>query len=257
MAYTRTWDASYEATPADTDNVSEGAQRIRNARTDIRERMEKDHYMDIVGTDADHGEHKKVTLREQSADPTAAVDKGFVYTKESDLKTELFYLDEDGNAVQITCKGAVKPYIKVSHVEAYNVSGGDSAGGTWKVRVINTEDSDDSNLCSVDSINNQITLEAGTYTCSISCPVYAAGRNQAMLYNVTDSAVTLMGTSEHIDITMTLVTRTFIVGKFTISAQKTFEIRHRCTSTVSSGFGIPHNFSGYDNVYTIAEFWRE
>ena len=35
MAYTRTWDAAYEAYPAATDLVSEGDDRIRNFKTDI------------------------------------------------------------------------------------------------------------------------------------------------------------------------------------------------------------------------------
>jgi len=103
MAYTDTWDANFEAAPADSDNVSEGAERIRDTRIGIRERLEKDHYMDIAGTDVDHGEHKWVTLREQASAPGKVADKGFLYIKDVGSGVEeLFYEDEAGNEIQLT-----------------------------------------------------------------------------------------------------------------------------------------------------------
>jgi hypothetical protein len=106
MAYTRTWDAAYEALPAAGDLISDGDDKIRNFKTDVRERLAKDHYMDIAGTDADHGEHSKVTLRVGSA-PTHAANKGFLYAKDVSAKAELFYIDEDGNEVQVTSGGVI------------------------------------------------------------------------------------------------------------------------------------------------------
>jgi hypothetical protein len=107
MAYTDTWNAAFEALPADGDNVSEGAERIRDGKVGIRERMEKDHYMDIAGTDADHGEHKWVTLREQGAAPSNVANKGFLYTKDVSGATELFYEDDDGTEIQLTNGGSI------------------------------------------------------------------------------------------------------------------------------------------------------
>ena len=86
MAYTRTWNAANEASPADSDSVSAGAAKIRNFKVDIRERMAKDHYMDVAGTDADHGEHSQATFREQAADPTQVTAKTFLYRKDGILK---------------------------------------------------------------------------------------------------------------------------------------------------------------------------
>ena len=83
MAYTRTWNAANEASPADSDDRSAGAEKIRHLKVDIRERMEKDHYMAIAGTDADHGEHKQVTLRSAAA-PTYQASKVIVYAKDVD-----------------------------------------------------------------------------------------------------------------------------------------------------------------------------
>lgn len=111
MAYTRTWDASNEAAPAATDVISGGDDAIRNLKVDVRERIAKDHYMDIAGTDADHGEHTQVTLRKKSAKPTAAADKGYVYTKivtvGATSRVELFYENENGDEVQLTSQGAL------------------------------------------------------------------------------------------------------------------------------------------------------
>jgi len=39
MSYTDTWDATYEASPADTDDLSDGAARIRNLKINVRERL--------------------------------------------------------------------------------------------------------------------------------------------------------------------------------------------------------------------------
>ncbi len=115
MSYTRTWNAAYEASPADGDNVSEGAERMRDAKTDVRERFARDHYMDPAGVDDDHGEHGKVSFHAPlAADPNAAVDKGFLYTKDvtyldennvEHTRAELFWKDEDGSALQVTAGG--------------------------------------------------------------------------------------------------------------------------------------------------------
>lgn len=57
MAYTDTWNAAFEAVPAAGDNVSDGAEVIRDLKTAIRERVALEHYFDVAGTDADHGKH--------------------------------------------------------------------------------------------------------------------------------------------------------------------------------------------------------
>jgi len=107
-AKTGTWNAAYEAIPADGDNVSEGATRIRNFKRDIRERMAEDHYVDVAGTQADHGEHVKVTFQAPlGEDPTAVANKGFLYTKDISTKAELFWRDEDGHVTQITSGGQI------------------------------------------------------------------------------------------------------------------------------------------------------
>ena len=103
-SFTRTWNAAYEAIPAQSDAFAEGASRIRDLKTDIQERGEVDHAW--AGT-ADDGAHKKLTLPELAADPTNVTDFGFLYTKNDGGDTELYYEDAAANVIQITVDGTV------------------------------------------------------------------------------------------------------------------------------------------------------
>jgi len=102
MAFSRTWNAAYEAQPADTENISLGAGRIRDLKTDIQERLEIDHFH---AGDAQDGEHKKLTLGAPIAKPANVANKGFLYGKDVGGKIELHWEDEDGNEVQLTSAG--------------------------------------------------------------------------------------------------------------------------------------------------------
>lgn len=106
MAYTHTWNAAFEALPADSENISQGADRIRDLKNAIRERMESDHYWDEAGTDADHGEHLTITLREQASVSSPGTGKAYLYAKTVSGKPELVYKDEDDNEIQLTSAGA-------------------------------------------------------------------------------------------------------------------------------------------------------
>lgn len=108
MAHSRTWDSSYEADPADSDQASGGALDIRNTRIDTRERLVYDHSW---AGDDDDGFHKKVTFVDPlGAKPTQADDQSYLYTKDVSGTSELFYEDEAGNEVQLTQAGAVQAF---------------------------------------------------------------------------------------------------------------------------------------------------
>lgn len=102
MPHTTTWDGAYEAVPADTDLANTLGDVIRDLKRDIRERAEIDHDWDDV-TNA--GQHKKVSLQEQAADPATVANLGYVYSKDVAGITELFYMDSAGTVKQITTNG--------------------------------------------------------------------------------------------------------------------------------------------------------
>lgn len=105
-----TFNDTYDTnTPQGSDDPAEADDKMREIKAATQERENVDHYWPLTGTevsDADAGEHRKVTLRTGSA-PTAVADKGFVYAKDVGGKAELFYRDEDGNEVQITSAGKI------------------------------------------------------------------------------------------------------------------------------------------------------
>jgi hypothetical protein len=142
-------------------------------------------------------------------------------------------------------------YIKVSDVKVQNTAGGTFTLGAWRTRTINTEDTDTGNHCSI--AGNQITLAAGTYECLIRCPGYCSDEHQARLYNITDGSTTLLGSSAYSRTGSLVMMDSIIQGRFTIAAQKVFEVQHYSLGTqATTGFGRPANIDS--EVYTVAEF---
>lgn len=161
-------------------------------------------------------------------------------------------VDADGRIT--TASDGAWSYCKVSDVKTAGTAGGTCTSGSYLTRDINTEDSDSDGVCSISS--NQITLIAGTYIASITVPAYANNEFKTQLYNISDSSVELIGTSMFAGSTVSITVTSVIVGKFTITSAKTFEIQHRCGTTRSTdGFGKQTNL-GLSEVYTVAEFWK-
>ena len=118
-AFTRTWDAAYEAAPADTDQAKLYAQNMRQLRTDIRERTEVDHTWD--GTTAD-GTHKKLNLIDQAGDPTPnTVGDAVLYAKNDGTQDELFIKDGNADVHQLTKGGG--PVLLQGTLASNNIAG--------------------------------------------------------------------------------------------------------------------------------------
>jgi hypothetical protein len=100
------WD---ETTPAGSDNINAGDNRIRELKTQIREVVDVDHDFPSSGQDAGNGQHKQVTLQEQADLGTGAVGATILGSQTVSGKGELVYTDEDDNDIQITKAGEVLP----------------------------------------------------------------------------------------------------------------------------------------------------
>lgn len=145
-------------------------------------------------------------------------------------------------------------YIKLSEVQNSGVNAGGFTSGAWQTRTINTENNDTGGHCSLAA--NQFTLQAGTYRIYASAPAYNVSYHRAMLYNISDAADEIMGSSQYTENAHNVVTRSFVVGEFTIASAKTFEIQHRCSITqASSGFGLAVGF-GQSEEFTAVELWK-
>ena len=137
-----------------------------------------------------------------------------------------------------------------NETQAQNTNGGTFTSGAWTKRTLNTTVVNNITGCSIAS--SVITLPAGTYSINVTAPATLINRHQIRLQNTTDATTTLTGTSEF---NQGYQTRSVIIGVFTITGTKTFEIQHRCESTrATDGLGVAANFTS--EVYTVVQITR-
>ncbi|MBA7639359.1 hypothetical protein ES703_47017 [subsurface metagenome] len=145
-------------------------------------------------------------------------------------------------------------YLCLRDVKPQNTPSGAFWSAAWRRRDLTEEQADPHEICTL--LAHQFVLAPGTYRAMISCPAYRVNQHQARLQNVTGGATLLLGTCARAHSTAYDNSRSVIAGRFTIAAAQTLEIQHRCVTDYDSfGFGYRCNFT--DEIYTIAEFWRE
>lgn len=133
---------------------------------------------------------------------------------------------------------ALKKKCMIAHEEqAGGVPAGDSVAGV-NVRALNTVISNTITGASLGS--SRITLPAGSYSVEASAPGMGNG-HKLYLYNVTDSATSILGTAENslsaTDTANPVWTRSFCKGIITLTAQKVFELRHYFVEPCANGLG--------------------
>jgi hypothetical protein len=107
MAFTNTWDSTFESVPADSEDINLGANRIRALKVAVRERMQIDHVWEDAQED---GKHNKLTMVPQVSAPATASPDAFLYSQTIGGVTELFYKDSNGNIMQLTQNGQLYPF---------------------------------------------------------------------------------------------------------------------------------------------------
>lgn len=153
----------------------------------------------------------------------------------------------------IAAAGAA-PVAVIADDRVSGVHGGGFTSGSWVARQA-AEISDANNLVEITG-GTAIALAAGTYEVDISCPAYYCGPHQARLYNVTGSAVAIVGTSEDTNPGQEAqVTRSVIRGRISHAVTTTYRIEHRCTTTrATDGLGVAAGFG--TERYTVGVFRR-
>lgn len=143
------------------------------------------------------------------------------------------------------------PTLYIEDQKASGTHGGPSVAGVWTQRDLNTVVTNSISGASLSS--NRITLPAGTYFVEASAPVHMGNNHKVKLYNYTDSADILTGTSEQSAVGDNCTTRSFLKGVFTLDAVHEIELRHRVAATVATyGFGVASNM-GVIEVYSQIE----
>lgn len=129
-------------------------------------------------------------------------------------------------------------------------SGGTLAAGDWRQRPLNKEVTDLGGYGSLTA--NRISLVAGKYVFRARGAVRDVQLHQCRFYNVTDSTVVANGTSEY---TWENCGESEVVGLFTITESKVFELQHRSSvSRNDVGFGQSAGFGL--NVFAQVEIWK-
>jgi hypothetical protein len=128
--FTEAWNAAYEALPPDSEVRSLGAQRIRNLKTDLRERLVVDHLWDDgLAVASNDGKHQKVTLALLNSNPTLDTGDGCLYTKTISGVNELFWEDSAGHVLQLTTGGVVNaPTVNAINQLTGDVTAGPASG---------------------------------------------------------------------------------------------------------------------------------
>ena len=101
--------------------------------------------------------------------------------------------------------------------------------------------------------SNQITLPSGTYFAQAEANGYVNARHKISLYNTTDASYTLVGLSSNSHASYYTTSPSMLSGRFTISAQKVFELRHYIQSGSASGIAVNASLV---EVYANVRIWK-
>jgi len=147
-----------------------------------------------------------------------------------------------------------KELLHVRDEKASGTAGGTFTSGAWQTRTLNTSLTNEISGASLSS--NQIILPSGTYYIDAIAEVYTGENHKLKLRNITDSSDVLIGSSNYSSGSGFVAGNSRVIGRFTISSRKTFELQHRCSATVSgNGFGASCSFSVVE-VYADVKIWK-
>lgn len=124
------WD---ETKPSGTEPLNQGDDRIREFKTQVRERLSNDHYFpssDTV-TNTNVGYHLHCTLLEQDDDPDIVANAGRLYTKKTDGVPTLYFLQDTGKILRLTyTHDAINPDNAVLITGTQTITGNKTFSGT-------------------------------------------------------------------------------------------------------------------------------
>lgn len=161
-------------------------------------------------------------------------------------------ISSDGSgSISITGDVFTSKLFHIRQESSSGTQGGTATSGSWQTRTLDTIKT---NEVGGSLSSNQFTLPSGTYFIFASAPAQDVIANRIKLYNISDSSDVMYGTNSYSDGGNDGM-RSFLSGRFTITASKTFEIQHRVNRTNASfGYGIANGYAV--EVYTDALIWK-
>jgi len=152
--------------------------------------------------------------------------------------------------------GLFSSYAIIADQKTQNTAGGTYTNGAWRTHDLQTEIADPDGIVSIST--NQFTLAAGTYFIKWTMVLGPVLLAQSRLYNITDTAVSQIGTVTGMYPAGYGTSGSSISGiaRVTIAGSKAFEIQLRGSDTASTtGFGYAANFS--TEQYCTVEIFKE
>jgi hypothetical protein len=144
------------------------------------------------------------------------------------------------------------PYLEYAWVTAPNTAGQTITANTITTLTIDTEVADTGNFGSISS--NEITLAAGTYQFEANTHASAAtnigGQGTLALYNITDTVYVSRGSSQ--SGASDNCDNPILIGRFTITAQKTFDLRYYNSNASQATCYIKNTVSNETSTITTA-----
>lgn len=146
-------------------------------------------------------------------------------------------------------------YLLVQDQETSGTAGGTSIAGT-QARVLNTVIAN--TIVGASLSSNQVTLPAGTYRIHATAPTFQLNKNKLFWFNVTDTATTTAGLNAYGEAGLTddSMVLAELDGRFTITATKTFSLKHYTQiAKATQGLGVAV-IQGVE-IYAQVEITRE
>ena len=199
-----------------------------------------------------HSGGNAVSLHPPTSAPTSS-DVQFKLPTADGSANQVLKTDGSGNLSFGADSGGLNAsYARLADVKGNTTQGGSFTSGAWRTRDITTEETDPDGIVSISS--NQFTLQAGTYHIYASCCAVGVDNHNCRIYNITDSSTTLTGLANK-NQEENVSDYAHVRGQFTIAAAKTFELQHRCQTTVTThGFGAYASWN--NNVYSTIEIYK-
>lgn len=154
---------------------------------------------------------------------------------------------------------ALSPFVRFIHVQdqqTAGTNGGSSTSGSFETRVLNTVVYN--GITGATLAANAVSLPAGTYFIDATAPANEAQGHVARLFDVTNTAVILNGTSEYAAAgagASWTQSSSRIRGRFTLAGTVSVRIEHQVASSQGNdGYGRPHGFN--IEIYTDAMIWK-
>ena len=199
-----------------------------------------------------HSGGNAVSLHPPTSAPTSS-DVQFKLPTADGSANQVLKTDGSGNLCFGADSGGLNAsYARLADVKGTTTQGGSFTSGAWRTRDITTEETDPDGIVSISS--NQFTLQAGTYHIYASCCAVGVDNHNCRIYNITDSSTLLTGLANK-NQEENVSDYAHVRGQFTIAAAKTFELQHRCQTTVTThGFGAYASWN--NNVYSTIEIYK-